>query len=227
LDYEHEYELSDGFLHVGTYRNDRNAYVRWKFGERSDELGGLTSDGLLVLDVPEYVTSGGNSETLRIPDEAVETLTRELEEVRDEIDDEMTDDERRIFEEDKQVFLRAREILSEEGVPEVDDYEKYEFDDAGNTVSLRAEEREGVAEVAVDAPGVDGYSPKYDLGKGVLSLPINDWGMSKDLDVPEDIAESLLSDLRDLQEQLNARREAYTDAVERAHEELDTEVAEE
>lgn len=196
--------------------------MRWELGDRSGEFGGLTSDGLFVLDVEEYVTSGGSSDTVSIPEEAVETLTRELEDVRDEIGKDMTDEERRIFEEDKQVFLRAREILTEEGVPEVDEFGTYELDDEGNTVSLRAEEHEGVAEVSVEAPGVTGYSPKYDLGEGVLSLPINDWGVSKELDVPEEIAESLLSDLRDLQRQLNERREAYTEAVERAHKELDT-----
>jgi len=222
LDYEHEYEIPDGLLCLETYRNDRNAYIRWELGEESGEFGGLTRDGLLVLDVQEYVTSGGSSETVSIPQRAVETLTRELEDIRDEVGNDMTDDERKIFEEDKQVFLRAREILTEEGAPEIGEFSSYELDDEGNTVSLRAQEHEGVAEVSVEAPGVAGYSPKYDLGEGVLSLPMNDWGVSKELEVPDEIAESLLSDLRELQKQLNARREAYSDAVERAHEELGT-----
>ncbi|MFP4188936.1 MAG: hypothetical protein ACLFR5_05970 [Halobacteriales archaeon] len=228
-DYDYEYETDDGVLRLGAYRNAFNAYVRWSIEindgdgsvDRSGELGGLTQDGMLVLDIEEYVRTNGGSETAALPDEAVESLREDLAEIREEIGEEMTDDEREAFEDDKRVILRAREILEEEGTPEVDDTEEYMFEnDDGEEVVLRAEPRDGVAEVSVETRGVDGYAPKYDLGSGVLTLPVNDWGVTRQIDVPEEVSEALLDDLMELQEGLNERREAYHDAVRRAREEV-------
>lgn len=228
-DYDYRYETEEGTVLLGAYRNAFNAYVRWKFdnNERSDsgELGGLTEDGMLVLDTQEYVKSSGDSETIPLPDEAVGRLEQDLNDIRDEIAEEMTEDEREAFEDDKRIILRAREILAEEGAPQVPDTDKYVFerdDGRGNTeeVVVKAEPRRGVAEVAVETPVLEGYSPTYDLGEGVLSLPADDWGIARDVEVPEEIASALLEDLKRLQEQLNERREAYHDAVRRAHEEV-------
>jgi hypothetical protein len=226
--YDYEYETDAGTVRLGAYRNAFNAYVRWSIegggGDRSGELGGLTRDGMLVLDIEEYVRSNGEGETLALPDEAVGALRDDLAEIREEIGDEMTDDEREAFEDDKRVILRAREILAEEGVPEVEGTDGYRFErEAGNgteEVVVQAEARDGVAEVAVETRGVEGYSPKYDLGSGVLSLPPDDWGIAREIDVPEDVSESLLNDLQELQERINERREAYHDAVRRAREEV-------
>ena len=233
-EYDYEYETHDGVLHLGAYRNAFNAYVRWsleiddgdEYVDRSGELGGLTQDGMLVLDIEEYVRSNGDAETVALPDEAVDALRDDLAEIRDEIGEEMTDDEREAFEDDKQVILRAREILAEEGTPDVEEKDEYVFErntdgpDDGEEVVLRAEPRDGVAEVAVETRAVEGYSPTYDLGSGVLSLPADDWGISREIDVPEEIAEALLDDLMELQEGLNERKEAYHDAVRQAREEV-------
>lgn len=224
-DYDYSYPTDEGTVRLGAYRNAFNAYVRWAFDDRSGELGGLTQDGMLVLDVEEYVRSNGDAETVALPDEAVERLRDDLDEVRDEIAEEMTEDEREAFEDDKQIILRAREILSEEDIPEPDDTDEYSFehtDGRGETeeVVLRAEPRNGVAEVYVEARPVEGYAPKYDLGDGILSLPANDWGISREIEVPEDIAEELLNDLKRVQKQLNERKEAYHEAVERARQEI-------
>jgi len=231
-EYDYEYETEDGVLRLGAYRNAFNAYVRWSFevddGEevvdRSGELGGLTSDGMLVLDTEEYVRSNGESETAALPDEAVEALRDDLEEIREEIGEEMTDDEREAFEDDKRTILRAREILEEEGAPEPETTDEYVFErgegDDSEEVVVRAQPRDGVAEVAVETRGVDGYAPKYDLGSGVLSLPADDWGITREVDVPDDVAEALLDDLMRVQEGLNERKEAYQDAVRRARDEV-------
>ncbi len=232
-EYEYRYETDEGVVRLGAYRNAFNAYVRWKFesestdddGERAGELGGLTEDGMLVLDVEKYVRSNGDSETFALPDEAVERLEDDLAEIRDEIADEMTDDERRVFEDDKRIILRAREILAEEGAPKVSETEEYVFDredGRGNVeeVHVRAEPRDGVAEIAVETRGIDGYSPKYDLGAGMMSLPVDDWGIARKVEVPDEIAGALLDDLRRMQEQLNERREAYHEAVQRARDEV-------
>jgi len=226
-DYDYRYETEEGTVLLGAYRNAFNAYVRWRFddNERSGELGGLTDDGMLVLDVQEYVKSSGEAETIELPDEAVERLEADLEEIRDEIGEEMTEDEKEAFEDDKRIILRAREILAEEGAPQVPETEEYVFerdDGRGNKeeVSVKAEPRRGVAEVAVETPVLEGYSPTYDLGEGVLSLPADDWGIARDVDVPEEIATALLEDLTRLQESLNERREAYHEAVERARQEV-------
>jgi hypothetical protein len=233
-EYDYEYETEDGVLRLGAYRNAFNAYVRWDLelddGEtevdRSGELGGLTRDGMLVLDIQEYVRSNGDAETVALPDEAVEALREDLSGIREEIGEEMTDDEREAFEDDKRVILRAREILEQEGTPSVDETDEYVFErdtdgpGDGEEVTLTAEPRDGVAEVAVETRGVEGYSPTYDLGSGVLSLPADDWGISREIEVPDGVAESLLDDLMTLQEQLNERKEAYHDAVRRAREEV-------
>ena len=226
-DYDYRYETEEGTVRLGAYRNAFNAYVRWDFEDRdrSGELGGLTEDGMLVLDIQEYVRSNGESETVALPDEAVESLKEDLAEVREEIGEEMTEDEKEAFEDDKRIILRAREILAEEGAPDVDKTEEYKFDredGRGNTqeVRVRAEPRDGVAELAVETRGAEGYSPKYDLSKGVMSLPVDDWGISREIEVPEAVADSLLEDLKSLQQQLNERREAYHEAVERAHDEI-------
>ena len=224
-DYDYRYETEEGTVRLGAYRNAFNAYVRWDFEDRSGELGGLTEDGMLVLDIQEYVRSNGNSETVALPDEAVERLKEDLAEIRKEIGEEMTEDEKEAFEDDKRIILRAREILAEEGTPEVEDTDEYVFereDGRGNVedVRVRAEPRDGVAEVAVETRGAEGYSPMYDLSEGVMSLPADDWGISREIDVPEDIADALLDDLKRIQEQLNQRREAYHDAVERARREI-------
>ena len=233
-EYDYEYETDDGVLRLGAYRNDFNAYVRWSLevddGEevldRSGEVGGLTQDGMLVLDIDDYVRSNGDAETVALPDEAIEALRDDLAEIRNEIGEEMTDDEREAFEDDKQVILRAREILAEEGTPEVEETDEYAFERDtdgpadGDEVVLSAEPRDGVAEVAVETRTVERYSPTYDLGSGVLSLPADDWGISREIEVPEDIAEELLEDLMELQEQLNGRKEAYHEAVRRAREEV-------
>ena len=233
-EYDYEYETDNGVLRLGAYRNAFNAYVRWSleiddgddYIDRSGELGGLTQDGMLVLDIEEYVRSNGDAETAALPDEAIEALRQDLAEIRNEIGEEMTDDEREAFEDDKQVILRAREILAEEGTPDVDETDEYVFErdtdgpGDGDEVVLSAEPRDGVAEVAVETRGVEGYSPTYDLGSGVLSLPADDWGITREIDVPDDVAESLLDDLMEVQEQLNERKEAYHDAVRRAREEI-------
>lgn len=226
-DYDYRYETEEGTVRLGAYRNAFNAYVRWDFedSDRSGELGGLTEDGMLVLDIQEYVRSNGNSETVALPEEAVERLKEDLAEIRKEIGEEMTEDEKEAFEDDKRIILRAREILAEEGTPEVEDTDEYVFereDGRGNVedVRVRAEPRDGVAEVAVETRGAEGYSPMYDLSEGVMSLPADDWGISREIDVPEDIADTLLDDLKRIQEQLNQRREAYHDAVERARREI-------
>ena len=224
-DYDYSYETEEGTVRLGAYRNAFNAYVRWKFEDRSGELGGLTEDGMLVLDIQEYVRSNGDSETVALPDEAVERLEDDLAEIREEIGEEMTEDEKEAFEDDKRIILRAREILAEEGVPQVDETEEYVFereDGRGNTeeVCVYAEPREGVAEIAVETRGAEGYSPKYDLSQGVMSLPVDDWGIAREIDVPDEIADALLKDLRRTQEQLNERREAYHNAVERARQEI-------
>gem|GEM_PF-2554803 len=233
-EYDYEYETEDGVLRLGAYRNAFNAYVRWRLevhdGEdevnRSGELGGLTRDGMLVLDIQGYVRSNGDAETVALPDEAVEDLRDDLSEIREEIGDEMTDDEREAFEDDKKVILRAREILEDEGTPSVDETDEYVFvpetdgDEDGDEVTLRAKPRDGVAEVAVETRAVEGYAPKYDLGSGVLSLPADDWGIAREIQVPEDVAEPLLDDLMELQEGLNERKEAYHDAVRRARDEV-------
>jgi hypothetical protein len=233
-EYDYEYETDNGVLRLGAYRNAFNAYVRWSleiddgddYIDRSGELGGLTQDGMLVLDIEEYVRSNGDAETVALPDEAIEALRQDLAEIRNEIGEEMTDDEREAFEDDKQVILRAREILAEEGTPDVDETDEYVFErdtdgpGDGDEVVLSAEPRDGVAEVAVETRGVEGYSPTYDLGSGVLSLPADDWGITREIDVPDDVAESLLDDLMEVQEQLNERKEAYHDAVRRAREEI-------
>lgn len=224
-DYDYRYETDEGVVRLGAYRNAFNAYVRWSFDDRSGELGGLTEDGMLVLDIQEYVRSNGDSETVALPDEAVERLEDDLAEIRDEIGKEMTEDEKEAFEDDKRIILRAREILAEEGTPEVEDTDEYVFereDGRGSVedVRVRAEPRDGVAEVTVETRGAEGYSPMYDLSEGVMSLPADDWGISREIDVPEDIADALLVDLKRIQEQLNQRREAYHDAVERARREI-------
>jgi hypothetical protein len=224
-DYDYRYETDEGTVRLGAYRNAFNAYVRWSFDDRSGELGGLTEDGMLVLDIQEYVRSNGDSETVALPDEAVERLEDDLAEIRNEIGKEMTDDEKEAFEDDKRIILRAREILDEEGAPRVESTDVYAFereDGHGNVVEVRvtAEPRDGVAELAVETKGVEGYSPKYDLSEGVMSLPVDDWGISREIEVPDGIADSLLEDLRKTQEQLNERREAYHDAVRRAREEV-------
>lgn len=226
-DYDYRYETDEGTVLLGAYRNAFNAYVRWRFddNERSGELGGLTDDGMLVLDIQEYVKSGGDSEAIEIPDEAVERLEGDIAEIRDEVSEEMTEDEKEAFEDDKQIILRAREILSAEGVPQIPETDEYVFerdDGRGNKeeVSVKAEPRQGVAEVAVETPVLEGYSPTYDLGEGVMSLPADDWGIARDVDVPEEIATALLEDLTRLQESLNERREAYHEAVERARQEV-------
>lgn len=226
-EYDYRYETEEGTVLLGAYRNAFNAYVRWRFddNERSGELGGLTEDGMLVLDVQEYVKSNGNSETIQLPDEAVERIEEDLKEIREEIGEEMTEDEKAAFEDDKRIILRAREILAEEGAPQVPDTDEYVFereDGRGNTeeVTVKAEPRRGVAEVAVETPVLEGYSPTYDLGEGVLSLPADDWGIARDVEVPDSIASALLEDLTRLQERLNERREAYHDAVERARQEV-------
>lgn len=233
-EYDYEYETDNGVLRLGAYRNAFNAYVRWSlemddgddYIDRSGELGGLTQDGMLVLDIEEYVRSNGDAETAALPDEAIEALRQDLAEIRNEIGEEMTDDEREAFEDDKQVILRAREILAEEGTPDVDETDEYVFErdtdgpGDGDEVVLSAEPRDGVAEVAVETRGVEGYSPTYDLGSGVLSLPADDWGITREIDVPDDVAESLLDDLMEVQEQLNERKEAYHDAIRRAREEI-------
>lgn len=224
-DYDYRYETDEGKVRLGAYRNAFNAYVRWSFDDRSGELGGLTEDGMLVLDIQEYVRSNGESETVALPGEAVERLEDDLAEIREEIGEEMTEDEKEAFEDDKRIILRAREILAEEGTPEVDDTDEYVFkreDGRGNVEEVRvhAESRDGVAEVAVETRGAEGYSPIYDLSEGVMSLPADDWGISREIDVPDRIADALLDDLKHLQEQLNERREAYHDAVERARREI-------
>jgi hypothetical protein len=224
-DYDYSYETEEGTVRLGAYRNAFNAYVRWEFEDRSGELGGLTEDGMLVLDIQEYVRSNGESETVALPDEAVERLEEDLAEIREEIGEEMTEDEKEAFEDDKRIILRAREILAEEKTPKVDETEEYVFereDGRGNVeeVRVRAEPRDGVAEVAVETRGAEGYSPMYDLSKGVMSLPADDWGISREIDVPDAVADSLLDDLKRLQEQLNKRREAYHEAVERARREI-------
>ncbi|MDZ7687516.1 MAG: hypothetical protein U5J64_02130 [Halobacteriales archaeon] len=231
-DYDYRYETEEGVVRLGAYRNAFNAYVRWRFedGEtngdgRSGELGGLTEDGMLVLDIQEYVRSNGESETVALPEEAVESIEDDLAEIREEIGDEMTDDEKEAFEDDKRIILRARDILAEEGTPQVDDTEEYVFnrkDGRGNAeeVRVRAEPRDGVAEIAVETRGTEGYSPKYDLSKGVMSLPVDDWGIAREIDVPDGIADALLDDLMKTQEQLNERREAYHEAVELARQEV-------
>jgi len=218
--YDYSYETDEGELRLGVYRNAFNAYVRWNLGDRSGELGGLTSDGMLVLDVEEYVRSNGDAETVALPDEAVERIEEDLDRIRDEITEEMTESEIEAFEDDKQVILRAREILAEEGVPTVDAPEEHVFESDGDEVVLCAEGREGVAELHVETPDIEGYAPMYDLGDGVVSLPADDWGMSREIDVPDEVAEEVLEELQRLQEQLNERREAYTDAVSRAREEV-------
>lgn len=222
-EYDYKYETDEGTVRLGAYRNAFNAYVRWSFDDRSGELGGLTGDGVLILDVEEYVRSNGEAETVSIPDEAADRLEQDLEDIRDEIREEMTDDEREAFEDDKRVILRAREILAEEGTPEIKATGEYVFeqgDGHNEEVVLSAEPREGVAEVAVETRASEGYAPKYDLGNGVLSLPADDWGISREIDVPQDVAEALLEDLQELQEQLNERKEAYHDAVRQAREEI-------
>lgn len=219
-EYDYSYETDEGELRLGVYRNAFNAYVRWSFDDRSGEMGGMTGDGMLVLDVEEYVRSNGDAETVALPDEAVERIEEDLDEIREEIAQEMTDSELEAFEDDKQVILRAREILAEEGVPTVDVPEEHVFESDGDEVALRAEGREGVAELRIETPVASGYSPMYDLGDGVVSLPADDWGISREIDVPEDVAEKVLDDLQELQEQLNERREAYHDAVRRAREEV-------
>jgi len=212
-------------VRLGAYRNAFNAYVRWSFDDRSGELGGLTEDGMLVLDIQEYVRSNGNSETVALPDEAVERLEDDLAEIREEICQEMTKDEKEAFEDDKRIILRAREILADEGTPDIEDTEEYVFDREDGRgkveeVYVSAEPRDGVAEIAVETRGAEGYSPMYDLSKGVMSLPADDWGISREIDVPDSIADALLEDLKRLQEQLNERKEAYHDAVERARREV-------
>jgi len=224
-DYDYRYETEEGMVRLGAYRNAFNAYVRWSFDDRSGELGGLTEDGMLVLDIQEYVRSNGNSETVALPDEAVERLEDDLAEIREEICQEMTKDEKEAFEDDKRIILRAREILADEGTPDIEDTEEYVFDREDGRgkveeVYVSAEPRDGVAEIAVETRGAEGYSPMYDLSKGVMSLPADDWGISREIDVPDSIADALLEDLKRLQEQLNERKEAYHDAVERARREV-------
>jgi hypothetical protein len=224
--FEYETETDGETLHMTPYRSGVNAYLRWRYGDRSGDRGGVTADGRFVFDVRAYVQDGGDAETAPLDAEVHESVLEELETLRDEgVAEELGDEAASAFAEDKRIFERAREILAEEDGPVVDDFEPYELavevGDRTLEVELRAVEHEGLAEVRVTADGLEGYAPTYELGEGWLTLPaMGSYGFTNRIEVPDDVAEPLLDDLTTLQEQLNARRKAYDDAVERARDEV-------
>lgn len=223
--YDYRVEVEDGVLEFEAYRRGVNAYIRWRHGDRTGERGGLTRDGEFVYDVDEYVKSG-RGDVVELPNEVLEGVREDLLELRREGVEDLGDGEAEALELQERVVERAREILVEEGAPEVGEYGRYSFsysDSRGeHDVRVGVEARGGVAEVWVETDAVEGYSPNYDLDQGKLTLPLSDgFVVQYEVDVPASVAEPLLEDLIGLQEELERRREAYDDAVERAWSEVE------
>lgn len=225
-DHEYETEVEGRRLAMTPYRRGANAFLRWRYGDRTGDRGGVTADGRFVFDVEDYVERDGDAETAPLPDEVHGAVLEELETIRDEgVAAELGDEAAEAFQQDKRIFERAREILADEEPPSVDDCEVHgmtvQVGDRSLDVELQAVEREGIAEVLVTADDLEGFAPTYELGERWLTLPaMGNYGFTNRVEVPEAVAEALLSDLTRLQEQLNARREAYDEAVERARDEV-------
>lgn len=225
--YDYRVEVEDGVLEFEAYRRGVNAYIRWRHDGEEGGRGGLTEDGEFVYDVDEYVKSG-RGDVVELSPEVLEGVREDLLELRREGVEELGDDEAEALELQERVVERARKILVEEGAPEVGEYDDYGFsysDSRGeHDVRVGVEARGGVAEVWVETDAVEGYSPNYDLDRGMLTLPLSDgFGVQYEVDVPDSVAEPLLEDLIGLQEDLERRREAYDDAVERAWSEVEDE----
>ncbi len=222
-DYPHSFEADDVTVEVGVHRDGNNAFVRWRIGDREGEHGSVHG-GDLVLNFPEFVTGEEGAETVKLPEHTLVKLRSDLEDLRDEIAEGMSEEELQREEEDRRVFERAREIIQKSDVPEPSQYEAREFEpeDApeGQVVEARVEAHNGVAEISVDVGGNQGYSPHYDLSENTLTLPGGRWNVTQEVELPEDVALGLLSDLRELQQELNERRKAYDDAVDQARDEV-------
>ncbi len=221
--YHHEFRQDGVTVEVGVHRDGNNAFVRWRTDERSGEHGNVHG-GDLVLNFPEFVTGEEAAETVELPEHVLVELRSDLERLTEEIAGEMTEEQRQQMEDDREVFLRARSILEDSDVPEPSEYgpRAFEPEDApeGREVVVTVEPHNGVAEIYVEVGGNDGYSPNYDLSENKLTLPGGRWNVNKEIEIPEEVALGLLSDLRSLQQELNERRKAYDDAVEQAREDV-------
>ncbi|MDY7082548.1 MAG: hypothetical protein SXQ77_09130, partial [Halobacteria archaeon] len=222
-DYDYHIDVGDYVLKLQAYRSGVNAFVRWETDEDEGERGGIAEGDKFVFDIEEYVVTGGKGETEEIPRDAFESLSDELDAIREEaIEDELTEEEARSFEADKHVILRAKEILEDRGAPEIGEYGTYEFEKNGRVIELGVEPRAGVAEILVRMDNSEGYSPRYELDQNRLTLPPSPtWSVVTEIDIPEDVADDLLDDLISLQEELNERSEVYEEAVKQARDELD------
>lgn len=221
--YSHEFRHDGATVEVGVHRDGNNAFVRWRTEDRRGEHGAVHA-GDLVLNFPEFVTGEEAAETVELPEHVLVKLRTDLKDLREEITEGMSEEERRREREDRKVFERAREIIESTDVPEPSDYETrvFEPEDAPEGASVEAvvEPHNGVAEISVEVGGDEGYSPHYDLSENRLTLPGGRWNVNQEVEIPEDVALGLLSDLRSLQQELNERRRAYDDAVEQAREEV-------
>ncbi len=227
--YSYEIDIGDESISLEPYKHGVNAFIRWRKNNESGKFGGITERGELALDIREYMKSIGKTETYKIPEETLPSIQSELRTLRDEVIREASGDEAEEMEEHRELMDRAKEILQEEGVPSVGTYDFYEFE-RNNTqgenkkIQLRAKARNGVAEITVKTDTGQGYSPKYDLSNNKLTLPpIEPWGLMHQIELPEGIAKSLLDDLKDMQKELNEKKERYDDAVMQAREEIENE----
>lgn len=221
--YRHEFRRDGATVEVDVHRDGNNAFVRWRTDGRSGEHGAVHA-GELVLNFPEFVTGEEAAETVELPEHVLVKLREDLGELREEITDGMSQEEMEREEEDRKVFERAREIIESSDVPEPSEYEPqvFEPEDApdGAEVEAVVEPHNGVAEISVEVGGNQGYSPHYDLSENRMTLPGGRWNVNQEVEIPEDVALRLLSDLRSLQEELNERRRAYDDAVKQARDEV-------
>lgn len=224
-EYEYTIDVEGDVLAMTPYRRGVNAFLRWEYAGDEGRRGGVTADGLFVADAERYVRDEDVA-TLPLPEALHEDVLSDLERLRSEgVEEQLSSEEAEAFEQDKRVFERAREILEAGDRPTVDETEAHtievELGDRMKEVTLRAVEHEGLAEVRVQVDDLEGYSPRYELGERILTLPaMGTWRFTQQIEVPAATADALLDDLTRLQEQLNARREAYDDAVERARDEI-------
>ncbi|MFP4631968.1 MAG: hypothetical protein ACLFMT_00835 [Halobacteriales archaeon] len=220
VEYDYRFTSGDAEYEAEAHVDGNNAFVRWR-GDGSEGEHGRLSGDRLILNFKAYVVGEAEARYVELPPDVAESLAEDVEAREREILASLDDEDREKVDDERQVYLRAREILESSDVPEPSEYDAYVVDDErAGEVELHVEPHNGVAEIHVDSDAAVGYAPTYDFEEGVLTLPANEWGLTGEVELPERVGLGLLADLRELQQELNERRRAYDDAVEQAREEV-------